>query len=536
MLKSEELLEATASTKTREATTNGPQHHHLPDTDHHHHQSHAQHQTFHCCQKGRDFENLHTNHVFSKAELKTMKTYESMNYLPQNSTVYRKWLKTRSTSATDNHWDKWFFMGCIGVATGLTGYFLKSSTELVTKAKFEFVQEALDAGQVGSVFAWIAGISVFMVLISTCLVVFVAPEAAGSGVPAVIGYLNGVYIHHLYDVRVFLVKFVSTFLAVSSGLPVGPEGPMVYMGATLGKHISQGNSKSCGCYTKFIKRFRTMQGRRDFISAGAGAGIASAFGAPVGGMLFAMEEVASFWNLTLAWQILFCCMTATFTTEVLISYFGGFELNERDQMFGTINQENGILFAVKAKLSLNVLIFLPTILIGVMGGVLGAGFTFLSLKINRFRRRVIEPRKWLRVLEPVAIVLLMSVVAVWLPANFVCQPTNCASSKSVECLSSSRHPKHPEVGLHRYTCPGNEATGEVSAVSHRFLEENTLQGGVLLSNETNFYNPAASLLFVTGESAVEHLFSRNTVRPRVLVVVVVLVVVLVVGLWYWKWY
>ena len=54
--------------------------------------------------------------------------------------------------------------------------------------------------------------------------------------------------------------------------------------------------------------------RRNFISAGAGAGIASAFGAPVGGLLFSMEEVSSFWNQKLTWQIFFCCMISTFTT------------------------------------------------------------------------------------------------------------------------------------------------------------------------------------------------------------------------------
>ena len=50
-------------------------------------------------------------------------------------------------------------------------------------------------------------------------------------------------------------------------------------------------SKTLGFNLPFFQRFRNSKDRRNFISAGAAAGIASAFGAPVGGLLFAMEEV-----------------------------------------------------------------------------------------------------------------------------------------------------------------------------------------------------------------------------------------------------
>ena len=46
-----------------------------------------------------------------------------------------------------------------------------------------------------------------------------------------------------------------------------------------------------------------------------------------------------------------------------------------------------------------------------MYSAIGAGFTFLSLKMNRFRKTYIEPKKWLRILEPVLIVFIMSLIS-----------------------------------------------------------------------------------------------------------------------------
>lgn len=89
--------------------------------------------------------------------------------------------------------------------------------------------------------------------------------------------------------------------------------------------------------------------RRNFISAGAAAGVASAFGAPVGGLLFSMEEVSSFWNLRLSWNIFCCAMVATFTTALFNSAFSGFQYQGS---FGAFKSEEYILFKV-LNLSIN---------------------------------------------------------------------------------------------------------------------------------------------------------------------------------------
>ena len=54
--------------------------------------------------------------------------------------------------------------------------------------------------------------------------------AAGSGIPELIGFLNGTVISAIFNVKTFFVKFFSCVFAVASGLPVGPEGPMIHLG------------------------------------------------------------------------------------------------------------------------------------------------------------------------------------------------------------------------------------------------------------------------------------------------------------------
>ena len=104
----------------------------------------------------------------------------------------------------------------------------------------------------------------------------IAPEAAGSGIP----HLKGVLLHvrRLRWRRLIPVKFIGGVVGIGAGLSLGREGPTVQMGAAVAQALGG--------------LLRTPEGDLpQLFSAGAGAGLAAAFNAPLAGLLFVIEEL-----------------------------------------------------------------------------------------------------------------------------------------------------------------------------------------------------------------------------------------------------
>ncbi|NXG89571.1 CLCB protein, partial [Stercorarius parasiticus] len=292
-------------------------------------------------------------------------------------------------------WDRWLLMGLIGTAVGILGFLIHQIIDSLIKLKWDLVENYLQVskrsnlylstGQDGNIhMTWLCalGFGLAMVVLSSGSALLICPAGSPCGLPEIIGYLNGTSIRHLFNIKTFLGTFVSCVLAVASGLFCGPEGPMIHLGALLGCGLSQLQSDTLGIHLPIFTRFRNSADKRGFITAGAGAGIASVFRAPIGGLLFTLEEVSSFWDIRLAWQTFFCCLMATFTMDLLSSSLCGFVYRGH---FGFFEAEKRILFW--NLLDMNILAFIPTILLGMLGGLLGALFVSLNIKINKLRMR-----------------------------------------------------------------------------------------------------------------------------------------------------
>lgn len=281
---------------------------------------------------------------------------------------------------------RWIVMFLVGLLTGLVAVMINFFIEKIADFKYHLISRRItECSTMHCLWEplgiWIAS-NGGLALIAALLVVFIAPVAKGSGIPAVKCYLNGIKIPYVVRFSTLFVKAVGVIFAVTGGLACGKEGPMIHSGAIIAAGVSQGLSTSLKFDLKIFKYFRSDTEKRDFVSGGAAAGVAAAFGAPVGGVLFSLEEGASFWNQALTWRIFFGSMISTFTLNIFISLING--------KFGDLSNPGLINFG-KFTNAEYVWFEIPIfILMGAIGGLLGALFNYINIKLTQFRTKYIR--------------------------------------------------------------------------------------------------------------------------------------------------
>jgi chloride channel 3/4/5 len=185
--------------------------------------------------------------------------------------------------------------------------------------------------------------------------------AAGSGVAEVKVILSGFVLHGYLGLTTLVCKTLGLILSVASGLSLGKEGPYVHIATCVGNIASRA-----------FRKYRQNDGkRREVLSASAAAGVAVAFGAPIGGVLFSLEEVSYYFPPKTLFRTFFCCIAAALSLRFLDPYGTG----------------KIVLFEVRYIIDWKLFELIAFILLGVLGGLLGALFIKASrLWAKTFRR------------------------------------------------------------------------------------------------------------------------------------------------------
>lgn len=344
---------------------------------------------------------------------------------------------------------RWALAIVIGFLVALAGRLIALAIEHIAGFRNHKLQALFDSSEPDShAFIFFVLYNGTLVLIGSMLTVFVEPSAAAGGIPEIKAYLNGTHVKDFLRLRAIAIKIIGTALSVSSAMACGQEAPMIHIGAGIASGLTRGEkhfrklmcwklSKTKKFESNLLRKFHNDRDRREFICAGAGAGMAAAFGAPVGGVLFVLEEAASHWSPQLIWRVFAAALVATFTLALIKSGENGGDISLAGLLsFGTVqsvqdmkrqvvSSADGTLTvsAVDAPVYWWEIIFFA--LIGVGGGVVGGLWDVAWNALAPYR-----PKKSIfKVAEVVGVSLLSSTIIFALAYSY----PQCSNNGSWSC-------------------------------------------------------------------------------------------------------
>ena len=236
-----------------------------------------------------------------------------------------------------------------GISISVFRYLLAGS-EILRPVIYHNLREALADGQ----WQWLALYILSFIIIAYLLKLIVArePMCTGSGIPQIKGILQGDMSMRWFSV--LWSKIIGGVLAIGAGMSLGREGPSVQIGACVGQGLSQ-TSRRTGFESRIL------------MTAGAGAGLAAAFNAPLAGVIFGLEEMQK----TISPALLLTGITASITAATVT-----------DVVFGM-----SPVFSMGYLLPLPLNLFDVLVAAGIVIGLLGRLFNIaLAYSLNTYSR------------------------------------------------------------------------------------------------------------------------------------------------------
>ncbi|KAJ8549871.1 hypothetical protein K7X08_033578 [Anisodus acutangulus] len=393
---------------------------------------------------------------------------ESLDYeINENDLFKHDWRRRSRVQVLQYVFLKWTLAFLVGFLTGVTATLINLAIENIAGYKLRAVVNYIDDRRYLMGFAYFAGANFVLTLIAALLCVCFAPTAAGPGIPEIKAYLNGVDTPNMFGATTLFVKIIGSITAVSASLDLGKEGPLVHIGACYASLLGQGGPDNYRLKWRWLRYFNNDRDRRDLITSGSSSGVCAAFRSPVGGVLFALEEVATWWRSALLWRTFFSTAVVVVILRAFIEYC-------KSGNCGLFGRGGLIMFDVSGvSVTYHAVDIIPIAVIGIIGGLLGSLYNYVLHKVLRLYNLINEKGKLHKLLLALSVSLFTSICMYGLPFLAKCKPCDPSLQGS---------------------CPGTGGTGN-------FKQFNCPNG---------YYNDLATLLLTTNDDAVRNIFSVNT--------------------------
>ncbi|KAF8712293.1 chloride channel, partial [Rhizoctonia solani] len=198
-------------------------------------------------------------------------------------------------------------------------------------------------------------------LISAHLVDSFAKYAAGSGISEIKCIISGFVMKGYLGLSTLIIKSLTLPLVIASGLNVGKEGPSVHVACCVGNVVAR----------MFIRFSRSQGKMREILTAASAAGVAVAFGSPIGGVMFSIEEMSHTFSIKTMWRSFFCALAATGTLSAMNPFRTG----------------KLVLFQVTYDRDWHFFEIIFFVIIGIFGGLYGVLVIKFNLQVAAFRRK-----------------------------------------------------------------------------------------------------------------------------------------------------
>ncbi|WP_213279659.1 chloride channel protein [Chryseobacterium indologenes] len=205
-------------------------------------------------------------------------------------------------------------------------------------------------------------------VLSWWLVKEFAPNAKGSGIPQVMAAVELANpkehrkIRNLLSIKIIFFKILSSVILVIGGGAVGREGPTIQIAGSVFRKVNE-----------YLPEWWPKISKKNMIMTGAAAGLAAAFNTPLGGIVFAVEELSkthiNYFKTALFTAVIIAGLTAQ-TLAGSYLYLGYPKTND-----------------------VSLMVMFPIVLVAAVAGILASQLSVAMLKINSWKKNKLKTDK-----------------------------------------------------------------------------------------------------------------------------------------------
>lgn len=205
-------------------------------------------------------------------------------------------------------------------------------------------------------------------VLSWWLVKEFAPNAKGSGIPQVMAAVKlanpkeHTKIRSLLSLKIIVFKIISSVILVIGGGAVGREGPTIQIAGSVFRKVNE-----------YLPHWWPKISKKNMIMTGAAAGLAAAFNTPLGGIVFAVEELSkthiNYFKTALFTAVIIAGLTAQ-TLAGSYLYLGYPKTND-----------------------VSLMVMFPIILVAGTSGILASQLSVMMLKMSDWKKRKLKTDK-----------------------------------------------------------------------------------------------------------------------------------------------